>query len=291
MTTQSTKPQLKSASLLVFFLLAFGISWIVWIPLTMASHGLIAFQIPIGIVGLLGAFGPSLAAIIITRAREGKAELHNLLRRLLLWRVDVRWYLFVLLWPPILSLATTGGHILLGGLSPDFNDPLVLSAYPLPPEAKAFGPWPLLPFVFLHQMLMSSPMGEEIGWRGFALPRLQRGRNALISSVILGLLWFVWHLPLYLNREHPLFNQFLGWLVLSFVADAILFTWVYNNTEGSLLLPLLLHTSMNITGLFLPPAASPLLELALRWGVVAIVIIYAGPSHLSRRSVSESGAG
>jgi membrane protease YdiL (CAAX protease family) len=131
-------------------------------------------------------------------------------------------------------------------------------------------------------------MGEEIGWRGYALPRLQAIQSALGASLILGLLWGLWHLPLYLTRGHPLSETFFGWYLLDIVADAILFTWVYNNTRGSLLLALLFHTSIAVTGLFLTPAeTTPLLGIALKWAVVAIVVATAGPAYLSRKTAAE----
>jgi len=94
---------------------------------------------------------------------------------------------FVLLWPAVLSLMTSAISILFGGPTPDFANPPILRIYPLPSEAFAVGLLPLLPFVFLQQMFISSPMGEEIGWRGYALPGLQKTRSALSASVILGI--------------------------------------------------------------------------------------------------------
>ncbi len=232
----------KRYSLLSFFLLAFGISWAFWVPAALASRGLIPF--PISATFPLTAFGPSLAAIVLVVITEGASGLRRLLGRLLVWRVNVLWYAFVLLYPAILSLATTGLYVLFGGQAPDYANPPVLRIYPLPPELLEVGPLVLLPFVFLLTLFISSPMGEEIGWRGYALPRLQAKRGALTASVLLGLLWGLWHLPLYLTRSHPLSGEFFGWYLLGVVAVAILFTWVYNNTRGSLLLALLFHTSI-----------------------------------------------
>jgi membrane protease YdiL (CAAX protease family) len=201
--------------------------------------------------------------------------------------VGVRWYAFVLLFPAAVSLTTSALFVSFGGSAPDFAHPPVLHLYPLPPELLAVGPWPLLPFVFLQTLLLGSPMGEETGWRGYALPRLQATRSALWASVVLGVLWGLWHLPLFLTRGQPLSHEFFGWYLLGIVADAVLFTWVYNNTRGSLLLVLLFHASIAVTDLFIAPTeASALLSIAVKWGVVAIVVATAGPIRLSRGSTA-----
>jgi membrane protease YdiL (CAAX protease family) len=271
-------------SLLAFFLLAFVISWIGWVPAAAASWGVFPWQLPPMLTGLFGAFGPSLAAIILTITIDGAPGLRRLLWRLLWWRAGIKWYAFVLVFPAAISLASSALYISFGGAAPDFADPPVLHLYPLPPELSGVGAWTLLPFVFLQTLLFSSPMGEEIGWRGYALPRLQASRSALLASLILGLIWGLWHLPLFLMRGHPLSHEFFGWFLLSIVADAILFTWVYNNTRGSLLLALLFHASFSVTGLFVATAeTTPLVSLALKWGVVVVVIAMAGPVRLSHR--------
>src|ERR671932_2896951 len=277
MSTSTSIPP-RRHSLLAFFLLAFGISWIVWVPAAVASWGLLSLRLPLALTGLLGAFGPTLAAIILTSANDGVPGLRRLLGGLFLWRVGLRWYAFVLLYPAAISLATTALYVSFGGPAPDFADPPVLRLYPLPPELSEVGPWPLVPFVIIQTLLIGSPMGEEIGWRGYALPRLQAIRSALGASLILGLLWGLWHLPLYLTYGHPLSEVFLGWFLLGIVADAVLFTWVYNNTRGSLLLALLFHASIVVTDLFVAPAETTTLSgIALKWGVVAVVVALAGP--------------
>lgn len=263
----------KPLSLIMFGLLTFGLAWGVWIPQALASHGLIVLPLSPTLLTLIGAFGPSLAALILVAATERWVGVRQLLRRLLIWRVGVHWYLFVLVWPVALSLLTTAAHVALGQAAPDFAHPPVLDVYPLPPELVAVGWWVLLPFVLVQQLLLSSPMGEEIGWRGYALPQLQRRNTPLMSSIILGLIWSVWHLPLYLTRGHPLASEFFGWLPLGLIPTTILFTWVFNHTRGSLLLALLFHAAINITDLFLARTATlPPIGPALTWLAALIVI-------------------
>ena len=278
----------KASPLITFGLLTFGLSWSVWIPQALASHGLINLPISPTLLTLIGAFGPSLAAVLLTAATEHWAGVRNLLGRLLIWRVGIQWYLVVLLWPAVLSLLTTAVHMALGEPTPNFAHPPLLDLYPLPPNLSLIGWWVLVPLIFVQQLVLSSPMGEEIGWRGYALPRLQARTTALRASIILGLLWSVWHLPLYLTRGHPLANQSFGWLPLGLIPTTILFTWVFNQTRGSLLLALLFHGAINLTDLFLARTATfPLISPALTW-LVALIVIGLGNrsgSQVDRRSI------
>lgn len=277
----------KPHSLVVFFALAFGISWVAWIPTALASYGLVPFQIDSTLSGLLGAFGPFFAALITTAIYEGRAGFGTLFKRLLTWRVGIQWYLFVLLWPTVLSLAKTSISVVLGNAVPDFSQPPFVRLYPLPPELLSTTSFVVfLPFVFLQQMLIGSSMGEEPGWRGYALPRMQTNQSSLRASLLLGFLWSMWHLPIWLTKGHPMQETFWVWSALGLVATTVLFTWVYNHTKGSLLLALLFHTSIAITGLFLAPAEShPLVDVAITWGMALLVIALFGPKRLSREAV------
>ena len=275
----------KPRSLVVFLALAFGISWIVWIPTALASYGLVSFQIDSNLSGLLGAFGPFLATLITTAIYEGRAGFSTLFKRLLTWRVGIQWYLFVLFWPAVLSLAKTGIAVVLGSAVPNFRNRLLYSFILYPPNSNTTPFIVFLPFVFLQQMLIGSSMGEEPGWRGYALPRMQAHQSSLRASLLLGLLWSVWHFPLWLTKGHPMQETFLGWSVLGLMATTVLFTWVYNHTKGSLLLALLFPTSIAITGLFLASAEThPLIDVALSGGVVVLVIAVFGPKRLSREA-------
>jgi membrane protease YdiL (CAAX protease family) len=204
-----------------------------WLPATLASRGLLGWELPPELSRLLGTFGPSLAALLVTAATSGRRGLRALLARLAIWRVGVGWYAVALLWPAAHSLATTGVHVLLGAAPPDFAQPPVLWLYPAPPELFAAGSWPLLPFVFIQSLLSSSSLGEEPGWRGFALPRLQARFGALGASLVLGVLWGVWHLPLALTRGDPTEGTFSGWYLLGSTGDAVLYTWLFNATGGA----------------------------------------------------------
>ncbi len=272
-------PSRRSASL-VFFVLVFVISWAFWIPTALAAQGSIRFPVPATVAGLVGAYSPSLIGILLTAIYQGRKGLGALFRRLGLVRVGIGWYLFVLLWPAIHSLVVTGLAMLLGYAAPDFNNPPVLREYPAPPEAFGAGFLPLLPMVFITQLLGSS-LGEELGWRGYALPRLQARGSSLWSSVILGTLWGLWHLP----RLLPLQWSTFAWFMVSIIITTILYTWVFNNTRGSLWPVLLFHTSRAVTTLFVSATDVPWLSFLVEAGLVAVVVLVYGHARLSRRTV------
>jgi len=273
----------KRYSLVAFFLLAFIIAWGFWIPAALATKGMLPFPFPVTLAGVLGAWGPSLAGIIVTAAVDGKAGLRTLLRRLTVWRVGVQWYLFALLWPAVLSLLATGVSMLLGGPVPDFAHPPVTTEYPVPPEALSAGFLPLLPMVFVIQVF-SSPLGEELGWRGFAVPRLQARWSALLSSLVVGAIWGLWHLPRNWAPGTPFDVAGFVWLVLGLVLNAVLYTWVFNNTKGSLVPVILLHTAQAVTLLFLAEASTPLVKNGLTAILVIVIVAVFGAARLSRKA-------
>jgi hypothetical protein len=261
-----------SAELVVFFGLTFMISWVFWSLPIAEEMGLLSNPLSPTLTRLLGAFGPSAAALALAAA-DGRRALAHLLGRFRTWRVKLRWYAVALLLPAALSLTVTGISILFGRPVPDFSNPPVRELYPLPPEAAELGLGILFLIVLFQTLLLSSPLGEEIGWRGYALPRLQADRSALRASIILGVLWGVWHLPLFLVPDDPLQNATLSAFFVGIVASSVLFTWVFNNTDGSLLLVLLFHASLIVTDLFLSASEPfPFLNAAITW-VIALVVL------------------
>lgn len=270
LTSISPKPR----SLIVFFTLSCLISWAVWMPALLASHNLIAFKIDPTLSGSLGAIGPSLAALITIAIYDGKPGFRDLLKRLLTWRVGLRWYLFVLLWASSLSLAVTVSSILLGSPAPDFTQPPFVEVFAnLPPALANLSPFIFLPFFFFQQLLFGSSMGEEPGWRGYALPRMRFQHGSWRAGILLGLLWGLWHLPLWLTKGNAAQETFIVWHYLELVATSVLFEWVYKNTQGSLLLALLFHASIGVTGLFLTSVELyPWMSATLSWGVALLAM-------------------
>ncbi len=195
----------------VFFTLALGLSWVAFIPYAMAEDGIPWFT-----------FGPAIAAILMATLVGGWAALKALLASVVRWRVAPVWYLVALGLPFLIQLVAVWLNPLFGASSPNWSA--------IPPLAQ------VLPMVALFAVF-SGPLGEEPGWRGFALPRLLERHSALVASLILGAVWAVWHLPLILV------DDFTSYGALMPVIAAIVFTWVFQNTRGSVLLAILMHVS------------------------------------------------
>jgi uncharacterized protein len=276
----------SSADLVVFFVLAFAISWGFWSLPLLEAAGLVSNPLSPTLTRLFGVFGPSVTAIVLAGA-DGRRALTRLLGRFRRWRVRPRWYAVALFLPAAVSLTVTAVSILLGRPAPDFSTPPVRELYPLPPEAADLALGILFPIVFVQTLLLSSPMGEAIGWRGYALPRLQADRSSLWASVILGVIWRVWHLPLFFTPSDPLGDTMPSAYLVGIVAWSILFTWVFNNADGSLLLVLILHTSFIVTDLFLSATEPiPFLDAAITWGLVLIILGIYGRETLVRGTPS-----
>jgi len=229
--------------LLFYFIIAYAGSWLVWMPLVLSERGtallpfnspLLAAAFPVGIF-----MGPFLSAFVMTGVAEGRAGVGSLLRRIVLWRVGLLWYLFALIGIPALFLLSV---IVLPGALASFQGQGLASLAPLP-----------LLSLFVSVFFIGGPLGEEPGWRGFALPRLQRLHGPLVGSLILGPLWAFWHLPIFWvpawHFSPTLLNLVL--YVISAISFTIVMTWVFNNTKGSLLIAVLMHASFNTTFLIL----------------------------------------
>jgi uncharacterized protein len=160
----------KRRPFLTFYSLTLAISWSFWIPVAVSYQALMPFW-PSTLFLIVGAFGPSLTAIVLTAIDDGRNAVRDLFSELLKWRVGVWWYLMVLLLPAVFCLSAVALHVLLGGVAPRLYSPV---------------PWYLLPAYFLLILLFVGPMREEIGWRWYALPMLQTERSALSASLVLG---------------------------------------------------------------------------------------------------------
>ena len=216
-------------SLLAFVLLTFLISWTAWGILAVLSIGP-GEALDLGLLlFIIGGLGPPIAAVIVTRFTEGSRSMRQLLGRLLRWRVDVRWYGVAVLLPAVFVISA----LLLDWLFRGEHTPIPAPDFVL-----------IMVVLIITQSIFFGGL-EEIAWRGYALPRLQSSLNALTTSLVLGVVWAIWHAPLFVipgttQTDLPAVPYFLVGLAL-----AVLFTWIYNSTRGSLLLAVLLHGSFN----------------------------------------------
>jgi membrane protease YdiL (CAAX protease family) len=169
---------------LKYIVIAFAFTWFFWWLVVLQGRGLIS-SLPVPEL-FLGAFGPMVAAVVVTAQESGREGLRSLLSRIVRWRVAPIWYGVALLGPIVLALGAMALHVVLGGQPP--NLPGMIGALPTVLALSVY-------------MFIQVGIGEEIGWRGYALPKLQSGFSALVSSLILGGIWVLWHLPLFFNPD------------------------------------------------------------------------------------------
>ena len=238
-----------------FFILTFCISWIFWIPMIfMGAEN--------SILRIAGTFGPIIAALLITGFKHGSGGIAELLKPFKIWKVGVFWYLFCLLSTAVLTLSSIWIYLSLDRNELVFNDPTKL--------------YLVIPVFFY--VLIFSVLGEETGWRGFALPKLQEKYGALKASLIIGLIWGFWHLPLFFIDGN--FHQDIPiWLfILQDVALSVVITWIYNHTRGSLLMVHLFHAASNTTLGVLPvlpmDTGGDLLPLYISFGLLIVLAIF-----------------
>jgi uncharacterized protein len=244
--------------LIAFFVLAYLLTW--WI------YPLLRFSPLLGIPGL---FGPAVAAIIMAAVTGGKSGVKQLLSRVVLWRVGVPWYVIALGLPTVLSLATACLSYLLG-----VSESIQIGA-----------------LTGIELVLFVLVVGEELGWRGYALPLLLEKRSALTASLILGVLWGLWHLPTFLVPGTPQYGLPLPAFVLLTVEYSILMTWVYLHTKGSVLIATVFHGAINLSqGLFLGgiEGATRYWLLCIVYGVAALIVAVVLGLNASREATATS---
>jgi len=265
----------------IFLGLTLVLSWFVfWGPLALFKIPAISFvsnvKGPTWAIALfiIGGFVPSLLAIFLTWKREGVFGLRLLGRRILQFKLGWRWYVYTFL----IVIAGTVGQLII--------NKLLGNTFP--------GSLFLAQLGFFLPLLVLGPLSEEIGWRGYALGRLQTRWNALISSLIIGLVWALWHLPLFLmvgTSQHELGLPFIGFLV-GFMANSVFYTWLYNNTKQSLWSAILFHwlytyaMQVMLSGVIRSPLYNWLEYLPYVIMALFVLIIW-GPKRLTRNSSKE----
>jgi membrane protease YdiL (CAAX protease family) len=258
--------------LITFFVLAYALAWIIESPLVFLTDSFTTGDPPGLFLVILASNVTSVLAIVLTAMVLGRGALKKLLGRLLPWRVNPLWYLVVFLGPVALTGSVVGLNTLLGGPALSVGMPLISAA-----------------IFFAFSIFPGSALGEEIGWRGYALPRMQTRWSALSASLILAPIWALWHLPLWFTGAPTSTPTFYAAFVVSVFAFSVILTWVYNSTGGSLLMVVLLHATANlpVTLAIGDLGSRAMVPVLLFWGLMVVaaivVVIVAGPKHLSRK--------
>ena len=265
----ATSIWIKKHPLLIFFILAYALSWMVEIPLALEAQGIIQTRIPFTI-HYLAAYGPMCSALIVTGVTGGSCGLREILDRMTKWNIRPGWWL--------VAVAPLGLYLVVAAIL------WLVQGQPI--DLVTMGHVDFLPALGLAALpvwILTFGIGEETGWRGFALPRLQEGRSALHATSILWVFWALWHLPLFFYSYDV---SILPGFLFGLLAGAIVFTWLYNSTGGSVLMTAVWHGAFNFTtacvscktGL----SAAIISTLVMVWA--AIVILHFRPANLSRAS-------
>lgn len=259
-----------TSRLIAFFGLTFAVSWLLWLPSVLRSNEIVALPEIVGLFGQFVPLMPSVVALLLVAREDGRAGVSRLLKRAVQIDFNPVWFIPTLLLPPLIGLLTrfvmrtTGNEVLNGWEAPSL--------------VTAVGT-----FFFI---LVAGGGLEEFGWRGYALGRLQKQQSALTASLVLGVLWGLWHLPLHFisgtTQAHIPVWQF----VLRVAVNAILFTWLFNNTRGSVLIPILFHTVGNTTSALLPPFFATSFGRWTNFSILVVIVVIVvgvwGPKTLVR---------
>ena len=268
---------IRNHSVAVFFVIVFAYTWSVWVGGYLLPGTEVGADVS-QLWSVPGAWGPLIAAILVLRV--SKSDVRAWAAQAVKWRIKPRWYLVALGLPILLKQASVVVLILVG-VTVRFSPPTSIVGYILN---------------FLLVMLLAGGL-EEFGWRGFALPKLQTTYSALGASLIIGVVWATWHLPMYVMNDPQSYIPFFLSL-LRVVPEAILLTWLYNNTGGSVLLCMLFHAVYNVTNLFAVGATFQLpgggelylpqiIEPVVWWLAVLVVVSVYGGRYLARTPKSD----
>lgn len=243
------RARLQRSPLLGFFALTFAWSWGCW-----ALSPAIRPQLPwlANLLMFAGSFGPSLAALVMVASTRALGGLRAWLARCLQWRIGWGWWVFALLLPLAVMLLAVGLHVALGGdmATAPASGHLLMTVVNLP-----------------LVLLLGGPLGEEFGWRGYALSALQDRLGWRTASLALGLVWGVWHLPLFFIDGTAQVRIPLGLFLMSVVAMSVVFAWLVNRTAGSAVAALLFHTAINFW-----PAVVPVWPTETSYRAYALVV-------------------
>ena len=216
-------------SLTLFFTATFALAWIVWLVTALMVPASINPNLR-ALLFLPGTFAPGIIGVWLTHREGGDAATQRLIERVFRWQVAARWYLFAVSYLIVVKLIAAGIYRVATGIWPTFGE--------------------LPVYLVVGALLLSTPFqaGEEIGWRGYALPRLAERMGLSWASVALGIIWACWHLPLFYIAGTDTSGQPFPVYLLAVTAASVAMSWLYVRSHGSLLLVMLMHAALNNTG-------------------------------------------
>lgn len=267
----------EARNLSFFFLLTFGISWGM-----VALINIFDLELPTSfsdqvspltvLIAMVGTIGPSIAAFMVTGFSEGKAGAKALWKRFWNRNMSLKWLVVILFFYDAFRLIAN----LIARAVDGQAYPIVDTSSPL---------WISIPLLF--SAFISSGMGEEFGWRGYALPRFQARWSALTSGTLLGIIWMLWHVPYFFTPGVPLYQRdfwaWAPWVLMSSVIQ----TWFFNNTKGSVLAASLFHATMNSSLVTLPTLNALWYYYALLFVAIIFIVIVFGPKNLVRQATKD----
>ena len=276
--TTTAQPKPGIVSIVSFFGLVFFTTWIVWVPRALESQGLLDSHWGHWL-GRGWTYMPALSAVAFVAWTGGRRSLAELGRKLLLWRIGWRWYVAIVTITLGIALTTAGIYALTGG---QFS-----AALPVALDL----PLAMIPLIIAIRLLTDG-VGEETAWRGVSLPQLLRQTNAVTASLILGVVWACWHLPLVFTVGAPMGNNSIPLLFVLLPAEAVVYTWLYQRTHGSILAAALFHALIGLWTVASPAAEAtgrPQLIRVILWCVLAGVLLLRYGANLTGRVACPTG--
>ena len=212
-----------------YFAGAYAWTWALWIPAALAERGTLAVPVPVFLLQILGGLGPMGAAIAIAARRSGRTGVGDLFRQLRLRGLPRRW-LVAAAAVGLLDVAPAVVYLANGGALPSGMAAQVL----------------VMPLHFLFVATLGGGLDEEMGWRGFALPRLQAAWRPVPANLLLGIVWACWHLPFWLNPVSSHASTPFAVYLATVVAQSFVISWLYNASGGSLLVAVVAHSAADV---------------------------------------------
>ncbi len=259
----------------VFFVATFAWTWLIWgVAIFLGANMETAMGFVLLLLGVMGPMVTGIGFTYLTRDKEGRRDYWK--RVISFKRIPARWYLVILLFVPVLNILAALLDVLTGGSGATWGEAaLNLVSNPLS----------VIPSILFASLI---PFIEELGWRGYVLDRLQEKRSALVSNLILGVVWSLWHLPMFFVQGSYQANLGVGtlefWLfMIGVIPLSFAFAWIYNNTRRSILAVILFHAMVNFTGEIIAITERADAISILLWVVAAIgIVVLCGPKTFTR---------